>query len=209
VPEKPDLKVIAFNCSLKSAEGKEASSTDALLNQLLAELEKHGASGSVIRAVDHDIKAGVNSDEGEGDAWPTLRKKLLDADILIMATPIWLGQPSSVAKRVMERMDAFLGETDECGRMPSYGKVGIVAVVGNEDGAHHCAAELIQAMTEVGFSCPPGGVTYWVGEAQGDKDYKDLPEPPKVIAETTAMLASNTSHLARLLKESTYPGMKQ
>ena len=111
MPQKPDLKVIASNCSLKSAEGKEASSTDALLNQLLAELEKHGASGSVIRAVDHDIKAGVNSNEGEGDAWPTLRKKLLDADILIMATPIWLGQPSSVAKRVMERMDAFLGET--------------------------------------------------------------------------------------------------
>ena len=124
-----------------------------------------------------------------------------------MATPIWLGQPSSVAKRVMERMDAFLTETDEKSRMPSYGKVGVVVVVGNEDGAHHCAAELTQALTEVGFTSPPGAVTYWVGEAQGDKEYKDLRRTPKAVAETTAMLASNTAHLARLLKKHTYPGI--
>jgi multimeric flavodoxin WrbA len=202
-----DLKVIAFNCSLKTATGNETSSTDVLLDQLLDELSKHGAKGEVVRAVDHDIKPGVTSDEGSGDAWPALRRRIIEADILVMGTPIWLGQPSSVAKRVMERMDAFLGETDDKGRMPSYGKVGIVAVVGNEDGAHHCAAELIQAMTEVGFTCPAGGVTYWVGEAQGDKEYKDLARAPNVIAETTAMLASNTAHLARLLKGSTYPGI--
>jgi multimeric flavodoxin WrbA len=209
MPENSDLKVIAFNCSLKSAKGDETSSTETLLDQLLDEFKKHGASGTIVRAVDHDIRPGVTSDEGHGDAWPPLRQQLIDADILVMATPIWLGQPSSVAKRVMERMDAFLSETDERGRMPSYGKVGIVAVVGNEDGAHHCAAELIQAMTEVGFSCPAGGVTYWVGEAQGDKEYKDLARPPKAIANTTAMLAANAAHLARLLKQSTYPGIKQ
>jgi len=202
------LKVIAFNCSLKSAGGKEKSSTDVLLRQLLAELEKHGATGAVVRAVDHDIKPGVSSDEGKGDDWPALRQRVVNADILVMATPIWLGQPSSVAKRVMERMDAFLTETDDRGRMPSYGKVGIVVVVGNEDGAHHCAAELIQAMTEVGFTCPPGSVTYWVGEAQGEKEYRDFKRAPKVVAETTAMLAANAAHLARLLKAATYPGLE-
>jgi multimeric flavodoxin WrbA len=205
--DKPDLKVIAFNCSLKSANGKEPSSTEVLLGQLLDALGKHGASGSVIRAVDHNIKPGVTSDEGEGDDWPALRQRVVNADILVMATPIWLGQPSSVAKRVMERMDAFLSETDDKGRMPSYGKVGIVVVVGNEDGAHHCAAELIQALTEVGFTCPPGSVTYWVGEAQGDTVYKDLKTTPQVVADTTAMLASNAAHLARLLKGSRYPGI--
>jgi multimeric flavodoxin WrbA len=205
--DKPDLKVIAFNCSLKSASGKEQSSTEVLLGQLLDALGKRGASGSVIRAVDHNIKPGVTSDEGEGDDWPALRQRVVNADILVMATPIWLGQPSSVAKRVMERLDAFLGETDDKGRMPSYGKVGIVVVVGNEDGAHHCAAELIQALTEVGFTCPPGSVTYWVGEAQGDTVYKDLKTTPKVVADTTAMLASNAAHLARLLKGSRYPGI--
>ena len=203
------LKVIAFNCSLKSASSEEDSSTDVLLKQLLEALEEHGATGSVLRAVDHNIKPGVTSDEGEGDDWPALRQRIINADILVMATPIWLGQPSSVAKRVMERMDAFLTETDDHGRMPSYGKVAIVAVVGNEDGAHHCAAEIIQAMTEVGFTCPAGGVTYWVGEAQGDKEYKDLRKAPKVVADTTAMLASNTAHLARLLKASTYPGLEK
>lgn len=205
---RPALKVIAFNCSLKSASGKEASSTDALLDEVMTEFKKHGASGSVVRAVDHDIKPGVSSDEGEGDDWPALRQRVVNSDILIMATPVWLGQPSSVAKRVMERMDAFLSETDDRGRMPSYSKVGIVVVVGNEDGAHHCAAELMQAMTEVGFTCPAGSVTYWVGEAQGDKEYKDLMRTPKVVRDTTAMLASNTAHLARLLKKSRYPGIK-
>jgi multimeric flavodoxin WrbA len=202
------LKVIAFNCTLKSARTQEKSSTQILLEQLMDALEEHGAKGAIVRAVDHNIKPGVKSDEGKGDDWPALRQRVVNADILIMATPIWLGQPSSVAKRVMERLDAFLSETDDKGRMPSYGKVGIVVVVGNEDGAHHSAAELIQAMTEVGFTCPPGSVTYWVGEAQGDKVYKDLKRTPKVVAETTAMLASNAAHLARLLKKDTYPGME-
>lgn len=202
------LKVLAFNCTLKSARGKEKSSTEILLQQLLDELAQHGAQGAIVRAVDHNIKPGVTSDEGEGDDWPALRQRVVNADILVMATPIWLGQPSSVAKRVMERMDAFLNETDDKGRMPSYGKVAAVVVVGNEDGAHHCAAELIQALTEVGFTCPPGSVTYWVGEAQGDKVYKDLKKTPKVVADTTAMLASNAAHLARLLKRSTYPGIE-
>ncbi len=202
------LKVLAFNCTLKSAREKEKSSTQVLLEQMMDALGEHGASGSIVRAVDHNIKPGVKSDEGKGDDWPALRQRVVNADILVIATPIWLGQPSSVAKRVMERLDAFLGETDDKGRMPSYGKVGIVVVVGNEDGAHHCAAELIQALTEVGFTCPPGSVTYWVGEAQGDKVYKDLKRTPKVVAETTAMLASNAAHLARLLKKDTYPGME-
>ena len=200
------LKVLAFNCSLKSVQGKEKSSTQTLLEQLLEALAEHGAEGSIVRAVDHNIKPGVKSDEGEGDDWPALRQRVLNADILVIATPIWLGQPSSVAKRVMERMDAFLDETDDHDRMPSYGKVGVVVVVGNEDGAHHCAAELQQALTEVGFTIPAGGVTYWVGEAMGDKEYKDFRTAPKQVARVTAMLASNAAHLARLLKKSTYPG---
>ena len=126
---------------------------------------------------------------------------------MIIATPIWLGQPSSVAKRVLERMDAFLSETDDKGRMPSYGKVGLVVVVGNEDGAHHTGAELFQALIEVGFTIPPGGMTYWVGEAMGSKEYKELFKTPKAVADWNPMLASNTVHLARLLKGKNYPGV--
>ena len=135
------LKVLAFNCSLKSARDKEKSSTDVLLKQMLEAFEELGAKGEIVRAVDHNIKPGVTSNEGRGDAWPKLCKRVIDADILVIGTPVWLGQPSSVAKRVLERMDAFLDEKDERGRMPSYGKVAIAVVVGNEDGAHHCAAD--------------------------------------------------------------------
>ena len=107
---------------------------------------------------------------------------------------------------MLERLDALLDDTDDAGRIVSYDRVAVVAVVGNEDGAHHISAELFQALNDVGFTIPAGGVTYWVGEAQGDKEYKDFRKAPKVVADTTAMLASNAAHLARLLKRNTYPG---
>ena len=166
---------------------------------MLDALAEHGVTGEIVRALDHDIKPGVTSDEGAGDAWPALRERVLAADILVIDLPIWLGQPSSVAKRVLERMDTFLDEKDDCGRMPSYGKVAIIAVVGNEDGAHHAAAECQQALTEVGFTIPAGGATYWVGEAMTDKEYKNFAKPPKQVAEWTPLLASNAAHLARIL----------
>ena len=202
------LKILAFNCSLKSANDKDSSSTDVLLKQMLDVFADEGATGEIVRAVDHDIKPGVTSDQGDGDAWPALRKRVVDADILVIGTPIWLGQPSSVAKRVLERMDAFLGETDDRGRMPSYGKVAIAAVVGNEDGAHHCAAEITAALNEVGFTIPSGGATYWVGEAMGNKVYKDLGKMPEWLSKWNPMLASNAAHLARLLKRDSYPGIE-
>jgi multimeric flavodoxin WrbA len=201
------LNVFGLNCTLKNSSG-EQSSTEVLMRQLFDALGEHGGSGEIARAVDHNIKPGVSSDEGEGDEWPALRQRVLAADILVIGTPIWLGQPSSVAKRVLERMDAFLGEKDDKGRMPSYGKVAIAVVVGNEDGAHHASAEIAQALFEVGFTIPAGGATYWVGEAMQPKDYKDLPKPPKTTAEWTKMLASNAAHLARLLKSSNYPGIE-
>jgi multimeric flavodoxin WrbA len=198
------LKFIALNCSLKRRG--EKSSTEVLLRQVSDAFAAHGCKGDIVRVVDLNIKPGVKSNEGRGDAWPKLRAWILAADILVVGTPIWLGQPSSVAKRVCERMDAFFDETDDKGRMPSYGKVAAVAVVGNEDGAHHVSAELYQALNDCGFAIPPNAVTYWVGEAMGDKDYKDLLRTPKVVSKMTAMLASNAAHLARLLKRDPLPG---
>lgn len=199
------LTALAFNCTLK--RGREASSTDKLIGELFDALKPHGVMGSTIRAADYNILPGVTSDEGADDDWPALHGKLLAADILIIGTPIWLGQASSVTKRVLERMDAFLEETDDKGRMPSFGKVAIAAVVGNEDGAHHCHAEIFQALNDVGFTIPAGGGTYWVGEAMGSMDYKDLVHPHDKTVQTTRMLAANAAHLAKLLKASPYPGM--
>lgn len=200
------LNAIAFNCTLKG--GDTPSSTDKLLKETLAELAKHDVTGEVVRVVDHNIKPGVTSDEGEGDEWPALRQKLMAADILIFGTPIWLGQPSSVAKRVLERMDAFLSETDDRKRMPSFGKVAVVAIVGNEDGAHHCHAEIFQALNDVGFTIAAGAGTYWVGQAMGSVDYQDLEKPYDKTIQTTRMLASNAAHLAKMLKHAPYPGLQ-
>ncbi|MEA2990003.1 MAG: hypothetical protein QOG83_2714 [Alphaproteobacteria bacterium] len=200
------LKALAMNCTLKPSPAP--SSTDKLLGELLDALREYEVEGETVRVVDFNVKPGVSSDEGPGDDWPKLRKRVLDCDILVIGSPIWLGQPSSIAKRVLERMDAFLGERDDMQRMPSYGKIGFAAVVGNEDGAHHVAAEVCQALAEVGFTIPSGGVTYWVGEAMGSKNYIDLETTPKAVAEWTPVLASNAAHLAKLLKQSGYPGRK-
>jgi multimeric flavodoxin WrbA len=198
------LKAVAFNCTLKHS--RQASSTELLLRQIIKEMAGFGVKSELVRVVDHNVKPGVKSDEGRGDAWPRLRKKVLDAQIFILGTPIWLGQPCSVCKRVLERMDAFLDETDDAGRMVSYGRVACVAVVGNEDGAHHVTAELYQALADVGFTIPANAVSYWVGRAMGQIDYKDLEATPRVVKTATAMLVSNTVHLANLLQEHPYPG---
>jgi multimeric flavodoxin WrbA len=200
----PSLKVLALNCSLKSSG--EASSTEKLLGEVMAAT---GGQGEMVRVADYNIRPGISSDEGDGDEWPKLLDKVLGCDLLIIGTPIWLGQPSSISKRVMERMNAFLDEKDERQRTPAYNKVAIVAVVGNEDGAHHSGTELCGALTEVGFTVPAGAVTYWVGEALGSIDYKDLKETPERIAGWTRMLASNAAHLASVLKQSGYPGQAQ
>lgn len=199
------ITALALNCTLKTSGAP--SSTDKILSEVLAEFAKHGISGDVVRVVDLDIKPGVTSDEGDGDAWPGLRERILAADILVFGTPIWLGQPSSVAKRVLERMDAFFGETDDNKRMPPFGKVAVVAIVGNEDGAHHCHAEIFQALNDVGFTLPAGAGTYWVGQAMASTDYKDLEAPYDKTVQTTRMLASNAAHLAALLKSAPYNGL--
>lgn len=200
------LKAIALNGSLK-ASSNEQSSTDALINLLAEKFSGLEIEVSpTIRLVDHDIKPGVTSDEGNDDAWPEIRDEILAHDILIFGTPIWMGQMSSVAKRALERMDAFVEETDDQGRMPSYSKVAVVAVVGNEDGAHSVAAAAFQALNDTGFTIPAVAACYWVGEAMGSVDFKDLKSTPSKIDETAAMVTSNAAHLARLLKADNYPG---
>jgi multimeric flavodoxin WrbA len=205
----PSLKALALNCTLK-ADASVPSSTDAMIAVLAAAFAQQGVEVTgTVRVASLTIKPGVTSDEGAGDDWPALRRRILDHDILILGGPIWLGQPSSVAKRVLERMDAFLDETDEQGRMPSYGKVAIAAIVGNEDGAHASAAQIFQALNDVGWTIPPSASCYWVGEAMGSTDFKDLDKTPEKVTETATMLASNAAHLARLLKQSPYPGTEQ
>ncbi|UAW99670.1 flavodoxin family protein [Halopseudomonas nanhaiensis] len=198
------ITALAINCTLK--QSPSSSSCELLLRQSLGELEKLGVKGEMVRAADHNIKPGVTSDEGDGDDWPAIRARVLAADILILGTPIWLGHQSSICQRVLERLNAFLGEMDDQGRMISYGRVAGVAVVGNEDGAHHVCAELFQGLNDCGFTIPANSCTYWVGEAMHGTDYKELETTPEKVVQTTAAMARNCLHLAQLLKGSQYPG---
>src|SRR5690606_13068916 len=139
-------------------------------------LAEHGVWPDRIRAVDRRIRPGVRADMGADDEWPELRARVLAADILVFATPTWLGQHSSVAQRVLERLDAELSETDEAGRPILFDKIAIAGIVGNEDGAHHIAGILSQALGDVGFTIPAQSSVYWNGEAMHTVDYKDLSE---------------------------------
>ncbi|UPG96560.1 flavodoxin family protein [Luteibacter aegosomatissinici] len=200
------LTALGMNCTLSASP--KPSSSQKLLDQLLAGLGQHGVTSDSVRVVDLNIKPGVQHDEGAGDDWPALRARMMAADILVMATPIWMGQPSSVAKRVLERMDAILGDIGDDGRYPTFGKVAIVGVVGNEDGAHHVTAELYQALADVGFTIPAGSSAYWVGEAMSDVNYVDLPGTPEKVARTIATLTTNAAHLAGVLKANNYPALQ-
>ena len=200
---KDTLKAVVLVCSLNKSPAE--SSSELMAKQVLAELDQYNVEGSIIRAIDHDIKPGVELDMGDGDDWPKIRSQIMDSDILVLATPIWVGHPCSVAQRVIERLDAELSETDDQGRLMTYGKVAAVAVVGNEDGAHKVCADMFQALNDVGFTIPAASGIYWVGEAMNKTDYKDLKESPDMVVKSNKSLCSNVAHLARLLKNNPYP----
>ena len=158
-----------------------------------------------MRLVDHDIRPGVTSDEGPGDAWPEIREQIVASDILVMATPIWLGQPSSVVKRALERMDAMLSETDDEGRPIAMNKVAGIVVVGNEDGAHHVVAEVAQALIDIGFTVPGQAWTYWHRGPGPGPDYLDDETGHDWSDETGRTAARNLASCARALQISPYP----
>lgn len=197
------INALILVCTLSPSP--KASSSDLLARQVAAEFTGHQVHSEILRIADFDVKPGVLKDMGGGDQWPGIRQKLLAADILVLATPIWVGHPSSLAQRVLERLDAELSQTDEQGRPILFGKVGVVAVVGNEDGAHHVIADLGQGLADVGFTLPAQGSTYWVGQAMHTTDYQDLDQTPQVTANATQIATRNAAHLARLLDARPFP----
>lgn len=202
-PTPRRLRVVALNCTLKKSPS--VSSSDRMITLLFEQFEDYDSVCESIRVVDHSVRFGVSIDEGDGDEWPIIRDKIVAADIVLIATPIWLGHPASVCQVVMERLDAELSETDETGRRSMSDKVAVVAVVGNEDGAHHVTAEVLQGLNDVGFSIPAQGATYWVGEAMQGVDFVDLAEVPEAITASISTVARNAVHLARMLLDSPIP----
>jgi multimeric flavodoxin WrbA len=197
------LTAVALVCSLKRSPA--TSSSELMAEHVCAQLRGSGVKTESLRCADYAIPPGVEADMGDGDEWPKIREKLLDADILVLSTPVWLGHPSSIAQRVLERLDAELSNTDDAERPIMVGKVAVVAVVGNEDGAHKIVADCFQALNDIGYTIAAQGCTYWNGEAMQTKDYNELDEVPEAVASTTAAAARNAAFLANALRDTQYP----
>ena len=212
-PAQSSLTAVALVCSLKPSPAP--SSSELMAEHVCEKLRDEGVKTESVRCADFAISPGVEADMGDGDEWPRIREKLLHCDILVSpypsggrcphATPVWLGHPSSVTQRVLERLDAELSNTDDAERPIMVGKVAVVAVVGNEDGAHKVVADCFQGLNDIGYTIPAQGCTYWNGEAMQSKDYSDLDEVPEAVASATAAAARNAAHLANVLRDRHYP----
>lgn len=200
------LKAIFLNCTLKKSP--ETSHTKGLLDVSKAIMEKNGVEVEVIRPVDYDIAFGVYPDMTEKgwekDDWPKIFKKVINADILVLGTPIWLGDKSSVCTQVIERLYSESGKLNEKGQYLYYGKVGGTIITGNEDGAKHCAMNILYSLQHLGYTIPPQSDAAWLGEAGPGPSYLDPnsggPENDFTQRNTTFM-TWNLLHMAKLLKD--------
>lgn len=201
-----DLRAMYINCTLK--QSPELSHTQGLIDRSVALMQAQGVTVDQVRAVDHDIAPGVWPDMrehgAETDEWPALYERVMGADIVVLGTPIWLGEKSSVCSRVIERLYGNSGLLNEAGQYAYYGRVGGTIITGNEDGVKHCAMGILYAMQHLGFVIPPQADAGWIGEAGPGPSYLDPgsggPDNDFTNRNTTFM-TWNLIHLARMLRE--------
>lgn len=198
------MKALVLNCSLKSSN--EISNTDALMQEFIDVFKENDIEVEKVRATDYNIAFGIEADMGEGDEWPKIHEKIKQADILLVGTPIWIGEKSSVAKMVMERINGSGSETKENGQPIYYQKVAGVAVTGNEDGAKHAARDILFTLGQFGFTIPPNALAYWVGEAGPGPSYIEAEGHKHEFTQENAKTASyNLIHMANILDKNPIP----
>ncbi len=204
------LSAIYFNCTLTKSPDK--SHTELLINVSKKIMDKHGVKTEVIRAVDHDIAAGVWPDMREHgwktDEWPDIYEKVKKADIVVLCGPIWLGDNSSVMKKVIERLYANSHILNKEGQYADYGKVGGCLITGNEDGIKHCAMNVLYSLGHLGYTIPPQADAGWIGEAGPGPSYGDKLEDGTIVGfdndftnRNTTFMTWNLMHLAKMLKD--------
>jgi multimeric flavodoxin WrbA len=209
-----DLKAVYVNCTLKKSPAK--SHTRDLMNVSMNIMKAEGVSVEIIRLADYEVPVGVQPDmtkEGESnDDWPRLYKKIIAADILVIGTPIWLGERSSIASKLIERLYAMSGYQNDKGQYIYYGKVGGCVITGNEDGVKNCSKGIFYALQHLGYSIPPQADAGWIGEvgpgpSYGDTEWKDqkLNTPVGYDSSFTnrniTFMTYNLLHLAKMLKD--------
>ena len=191
------MKALILNCTLKPSPA--TSSTEALAQVVIDELARGGAETELVRLVDLNLKPGVATDEGEGDDWPSVHEKIMAANILIFATPTWVGQMSSVCMRALERMDALFEETDHSGRPVAFGKVAGIVITGNEDGAHHVISEVSGGLVDIGFTIPGQAWTYWNRGPGPGPEFSDTSEGHEWSEDTGRTMAQHLFEVADAL----------
>lgn len=205
------LKAVFFNGTL--ARSPEPSHTQRLVEISRGIMEKHGVETESIRVIDQDIAVGVWPDMREHgaktDDWPEIFKRVIEADILVIAGPIWLGDNSSETKKVIERLYACSSILNKQGQYAFYGKVGGCLITGNEDGIKHCAMNILYSLQHLGYSIPPQADAGWIGEAGPGASYGDKGKDGKPTGfdndftnRNTTFATWNLMHLAKLLKDS-------
>ncbi len=205
-----DLSALFINCTL--TRSPEPSHTEKLVEISEKIMKKNGVKTEIIRAIDHDIATGVWGDMREHgwktDEWPQIHKKVMAADILVLAGPIWLGDNSSVTKRVIERLYATSGDLNEHGQFAYYGKAGGCLITGNEDGIKHCASNILYSLQHLGYCIPPQADAGWIGEAGPGPSYGDKLDDGTIVGvendftnRNTTFMSWNLMHLAKMLKD--------
>lgn len=197
------LKALYLNTSLK--HGDETSNTEALMQKSLDKLKNENVETEILRIADYNIKVGMDADMGNGDQWPGIFEKILEADIIVMGTPIWNGHKSSLATLVMERIYAQSGETAENGQSIYYNKVFGTIITGNEDGAKESGGSIQSHMANLGFTIPPNTNAYWVGDAGPGPSYIEGGQDNEFTKKQTEMLSYNLIHMAKILKANPIP----
>ncbi len=200
------LRAIFLNCTLKKSP--EQSHTEGLLRIPQSIMEKNGITVEILRPVDYQIAFGVYPDMTrygwERDDWPQIYAKVLQAHILIIGTPIWLGEKSSVCSKIIERLYSSSGDLNEKGQYIYYGRVGGTIITGNEDGAKHCAMNILYSLQHLGYVIPPQADAAWIGPIGPGPSYLDEGSggPENDFTNRNATFMSwNLMHMARMLKE--------
>ncbi len=201
-----DLKAIFLNCTLKKSP--ELSHTQGLIDMSKSIMEKNGVTVETLRPIDYDIAFGVYPDMtqhgAKTDEWPKIYEKVLQANILVITTPIWLGEKSSICNQIIERLYSSSGNLNENGQYIYYGRAGGTLITGNEDGAKHCAMNILYSLQHLGYVIPPQADAAWLGEVGPGPSYLDEnsggPQNDFTNRNTTFM-TWNLMHLARMLKD--------
>lgn len=199
------LKALFLNCTLKKSP--QESNTEAFIQHAEPLFHSMDVKSEIVRVVDHNVAFGNTSDEGSSDGWPSILEKIKACDIFVIATPIWRGDRSSVAKQVAERMDGMMSEQNEQnGQYPSYNKVAGVMVDGNEDGAKKAISSICFDLSGHGFTVPVNAFTYYVGKAGPGPSFIEAGGARHYFTNNMLyMMVHNLVHMARILKQNPYP----